>query len=506
MRVLPTIIETTILLSVASLGAAADTGSLMEAAKAGNVLVVRTMLERGVDPNDPGRDGTAALHWAAQNNQLDVVDLLIRAGAKVNAKNRYGMIPLALAVTNGNYAITKRLLEAGADFRAQVPGTGTVLLTAARIGNPDIIKTLLSSGADVNDAEPTSGQTALMWAATEGHDIAVKVLLAAGADIWSRSYENQTALFFAVRKGDISTVDALLTAGADVNERIDPEDTPNCDLCATYPPGTKISPLGDPMLVVAIVNGHFELADFLLNKGADPNAAGTRWSPLHALARVRNYEEAQYPAAVTTGSLNSLELAKRLLDHGANPNARATTMTAKRSNGDQNYVEFKGATPFLLAAKGADLPLMRLLLAAGADFTTPTYEHTTALMVAAGIGCVTGQWIEPERDVLQAVKLLVEELKVDVNAVNDQHETALHGAVYRGADSVVQYLVDKGAKLDARDAEGKTPLDIAVDGAHRPINIGGPRIILFRFPDHTAVLLRKLGAGHSHEIANREPK
>jgi hypothetical protein len=118
-------------------------------------------------------------------------------------------------------------------------------------------------------------------------------------------------------------------------------------------------------------------------------------------------------------------------------------------------------------------------------------------MVAAGIGCVTGQWIEPERDVLQAVRLLVEELKVDVNAINDLGETALHGAVYRGADSVVQYLVEKGAKLDAKDVEGKTPLDIAVDGAHRPINIGGPRIILFRFPAHTAVLLRKLMADHS---------
>ncbi|SRR5712691_1365534 len=506
MRVLSTIIETTILLSVASLSATVDNGSLVEAVKAGNVPAVRTMLQQGVDPNETEKDGTAALHWAVHNNEAAVVDLLLAGGAQVNAKNRYGMMPLALAVTNGNYAITERLLKAGADFRAQVPGTGTILLTAARIGNPEILKALLSAGADVNDAEPTSGQTALMWAAAEGHEAAVKVLLAAGADIWGRSYDNETPLFFAVRRGDIGSVDALLAAGADINERIDPEDTPNCDLCATFPPGTKISPLGDTMLVVALVNGHFELADFLLNKGADPNAAGTRWSPLHALARVRNYEETQYPAATATGNLDSLALAKRLLDHGANPNARATTMTAKRSNGDQNYVEFKGATPFLLAAKGADLPLMRLLLTAGADFATPTDERTTPLMVAAGIGCVTGQWLEPERDVLQAVKLLVEELKVDVNAINDRGETALHGAVYRGADSVVEYLVDKRAKLDTKDVEGKTPLDIAVDGAHRPINIGGPRIILFRFPDHTAVLLRRLMAGHSDETLNREPK
>jgi uncharacterized protein len=506
MRVQAAIVEVVVMLSIPGGAAAADAGSLMEAVKGGNAAAVRSILQQGGDPNEREKDGTAALHWAVHNNHTDVVDLLVRAGASVNVKNRYGMMPLPLAVSNGHQAITERLLEAGADVHATVPETGTILLTAARVGNPGIIKALLAAGADANDAEPTSGQTALMWAAAEGHQPAVKTLLAAGADIWTRSYDNQSALFFAVRKGHLGTVDAMLAAGADVNERIDPEDTPNCELCAQFPPGTKISPLGDSMLVVAIVNGHFDLADFLLNRGADPNAAGTRWSPLHAIARFRNYEEAQYPAAPATGTLDSLELAKHLLERGANPSARAATMTAKRSSGDQNYVEFRGATPLLLAAKAADLPLMRLLLGAGADFTIPTEGHTTPLMVAAGIGCVTGQWIEPERDVLKAVTLLVEELKVDVNAVNDLGETALHGAVYRGADSVVQYLVDKGAKLDARDIEGKTPLDIAVDGAHRPINIGGPRIILFRFPAHTAMLLHKLMADRSTERASRRPQ
>jgi uncharacterized protein len=265
--------------------------------------------------------------------------------------------------------------------------------------------------------------------------------------------------------------------------------------CKQYPPGTQFSPFGDSMLVIAILNAHFELADLLLNKGADPNLAGTRWAPLHALERLRNYEETQYPAPRVTGGLDSLEFAKHLLAHGANPNARSTSLTTQRSAGDQNYMEFKGATPFFLAAKAGDIPMMRLLLSAHADYTTPIENGTTPLMVAAGIGCVSGQWIEPERDVFATVKLLVEELHADVNAVNDRGETALHGAVCRGADSVVQYLADKGAKLDAKDVDGMTALDVALNGIQRAIQIGGPPIIILGHSDHTAALLKKLMAG-----------
>jgi ankyrin repeat protein len=302
-------------------------------------------------------------------------------------------------------------------------------------------------------------------------------------------------------------VDALLAGGADVNERTPPEGGSrngggnggggggNGGGGGGAKNGLRNSPLGDSMLVVAIVNGHFGLADFLLNKGADPNAAGARWSSLHALARVRNYEEAQYPPPMLTpGDLDSMDLAKHLLEHGANPSARSTTTTVKKPGPEQNYVEFMGATPFFLAAKSADISLMRLLLSAHADYSSPTDEHTTPLMVAAGIGCVPGQWIEPEPSVLEAVKILVEELKADVRAVNDRNETALHGAVCRGADSVVQYLVDKGANLDAKDVEAMTPLDAALQGLDRPLSVGGPKEIILSVPEHTAVLLKKLTA------------
>ena len=459
--------------------------SLLDSVKAGDIASVQKALQQHADANVTEADGATALHWAVQKDRLDIVQALLAAGAKPNVKNRWGVTPLALAVTTGNPGITQALLKAGADPRASVPETGTPLLTAARSGNPEAIKALLAAGVKADETEETSGQTALMWAAAEDHVAASKVLLAAGADVKKFSRKKETALFFATRTGDIALVDTLLAAGADINSR-----TPSDDM--------KVSSVGDSMLVVAITNGHFGLADFLLSKGADPNAAGTRWPPLHALVRIRNYEESQYPAPKTAeGDLDSLELARHLLAHGEDPNAKAATKTSRRNPGDMNYTEFKGATPFFLAAKAGDIPMMRLLLSVHADYTTPIDEQTTPLMVAAGVGCVPGQWIEPEHDVLEAVKLLVDELKADVNAVNVRHETALHGAVCRGADSIIQYLVDKGAKLDVKDVEGKTPLDVALNGIFRGDSIGTPPVLLFKFPDHTAALMKKLTAAEA---------
>jgi ankyrin repeat protein len=337
-----------------------------------------------------------------------------------------------------------------------------------------------------------------MWAAAEGHSEAVKALLAGGAKVGTKAHDQQTALFYSVRRGDIASVGTLLAAGADVNTRTAPEKegkgrgNGGDEKRAGYV--AKLSPYGDSVLVVAIMNNNFDIADLLLNKGADPNAAGPHWSPLHSVVRVRNYEEDQFPAPKGTGTLDSLEFAKHLVAHGANPSARSETHTTRRAGGDQNYDEWMGATPFFLAAKAGDLPMIRLLLANKADYTTPTYLHTTPLMVAAGVGCVTGQWIEPESDILATVKILVDDLKADVNVVNDHNETAVHGAAIRAMDSVVQYLADKGAKLDVRNSDNQRPLDIVVDGIAKPVTIGGVPIEKIGYSDHTAALLRKLMA------------
>jgi ankyrin repeat protein len=498
MRELLSIIGTVVVLSVPCASAAADPVSLLEAVKAGNLSAVQTSLQQHKDPNQSEPDGTTPLHWAIQQDRTDVVDALLSAGANVNAKNRYGVTPLVLAATTGDASVVAALLKAGADFRVSVPETGSVLNTAARTGNPEVIKLLLAAGADVNFADKYSGQTALMWAGAEGHAEAVKALLAGGAKVDQQAHDKKTALFFAVRKGDIDSVQTLIAAGANVNARTEPVELPNCEICKIYPTGTKFSLNGDSMLVIAVLNENFDVADLLLNKGADPNMAGTHWSPLHALIRIRNYEETQFPAPKGTGKLDSLEFAKHLLAHGANPSARAEGYTTQRSSGDQNYLEFKGATPFFLAVKAADLPMVHLLLDAKADYSTPTENHTTPLMVAAGVGCVTGQWIEPEHDVLETVKILVDQLHAEVNAQSDAHETALHGAACRAQDSVVQYLADKGAKLDVKNIDGMTPLDLVVDGIAKPVQISGVPIEKIGYSPHTAALLKKLMADNHY--------
>jgi ankyrin repeat protein len=466
--------------------------ALIDAVKAGNMAAVRTALQQHADPNQSEPDGTTALHRATEAGQVEIVRALLAAGAKPNEANRFGVTPLAVALTEGNAPVALALLKAGANPKTPVPEVGTPLLAAAHMGDTALIDALLKAGADVNEAEPTTGQTALMQAVAEGHEPAVKMLLAAGAGYKVRAQKGETPLFLAVRAGHIAITGDLLAAGADVNERASPDAGRRG---ANGGGGGVMLPKapGDSMLVVAILNAHFSLADFLLNHGADPNSVSATWTPLHALSRIRDYEEMQYPPPpIEPGDLDSLELAKRLIAHGANPNAKGLTTTARRQGGDQNYKDLIGATPFFLAAKSGDVPYMRLLLSAGANPATPIDDHTTPLMVAAGIGCVPGQWVEPETDVLSAVKLMVEELKADVNAVNDAHETAVHGAVCRGADSVIQYIVDKGARLDIKDEDGQTPLDQVEQGLNRAVSLNGPKIIIFHSPDHTVALVRKL--------------
>jgi ankyrin repeat protein len=487
------VLSAAVLLAGGLRGEEPDPRSLIAAAKAGNLPAVKRLLQQHKSPNETEADGTTALYWAIQRERADIVQALLAAGAGVNTKNEYGITPLAWALTNGDAGIARQLLKAGANAKVPVPEMGSALLAAAHLGDPDLVSDLLKAGVNVNEPEEKSGQTALMWAAAEGHEKAARVLLAAGADFKVRSRKGDTALFFAVRRGDIGVVDALLTAGADVNERAEPEAIAGAPMG-----GLKGSVPGDTMLSIAIFDAHFALADFLLSKGADPNLAGTRWAPLHVLSRVRDYEENQYPPpAIKAGDLDSLELGRRLLAHGANPNFRAPTTTAKRTPGDQNYKDLIGATPFYLAAKSGDVPYMRLLLSAGADPSISSNDHTTPLMVSAGVGCVPGQWIEPERDILSAVKVMVEELHADVNAVNDKKETALNGAMCRSADSVLQYLVDKGARLDIPDVEGRTLLDKAVDGLYLAVSINSTSPLnIWRPPDHTAQLVKKLTAEH----------
>ena len=438
--------------------------TLLDVVKAGDAAAARTLLARGGDPNSADADGSTVLHFAVENDETELIQALLAAGARARVANRHGITPLHLAATNGNATIVQRLIAAGADVNGVTPGGETALMMAARTGDPVTIKALLTHGAMVDAKEGWRGQTALMWAATENNAAAIRLLVEAGADVKTKSTGGSfTAFLFAVRGGHIDAARALLDSGANVNERLSD---------------------GMSALVLALYNAHFELAAFLLDRGADPNAAEQGWTALHQVAWSRRPNRGfNMPGAVPTGRIDSLELVRKLVAKGANVNAR---MTKEPRDGNRNMLNRIGATPFVMAAKSADVPLMRVLLESGADPKIKTNDGTSALMAAAGVG-VYGPGESPgtHEEALEAVKLAYEAGGGDVNDVNRDGETALLGAVYRGgAVPVIQFLSDKGAKLDVANKKQWTPL-LAAEGVVYASS--GIR----RYPE-AAALIRKL--------------
>ena len=452
-----------LMMAIAATAVAAERATLADAAERRDRAALRAEIARGVDVNAAQVDGTTALHWAAYYDDAETAALLVKSGANVNALNRYGVPPLARASTNGNAAVVRLLLDAGADANASMKGGETPLMLAARSGSADTVKALLVRGAK-HDARESHGQTALMWAAAEGHAPVMRALVEAGADVNATLPSGFTPFFFAVREGRIEAVQFLLEKGIDVKAPIRrPERTTEGN--ANYVLYRPI-PRGTNPLMMAVQNGHFELAITLVEAGADPNDVQMGFSPLHIISGVRKPDSSDGsdpspPAG--SGRLTSLLFVRELVKRGADVNLRLDK-TAPRYPATSSRVDTPGATPFLLAADRSDVPLMRLLLELGADPKLPNFTNTTPLMAAAGLG--TTEPLEEageEVEALEAVKILLD-LGADVNAIDNNGDTAMHGAAYGAYPTVVKLLAERGADPQIwkeKNKFGRTPLFIA---------------------------------------------
>jgi ankyrin repeat protein len=425
---------------------------LADAAENQASATVGALLDRGVDVSAPQADGMTALHWAVYHDDADLAKRLLAAGADVKGANRYGVTPLALACTNGNGEIVAMLLAAGADPNSKLPGGETALMTAVRTGRLAAVQALLDHGADVN-ARERKGQTALMWAAAEGNLEVVDALLNADADFRAPLRSGFTPFFFAIREGRTQVVLRLLKAGIDINEPMRPE----------AGRGKSITPL-----ILAVENGHFELAVELLKAGADPNAKPAGYAALHAITWVRKPIRGDGdPPPQGSGSLTSLDFVRELVAHQADINSRL-------ENGESGRGRFTttGSTPFLLAARASDVPLMKLLLELKADPNIANADDCSPLLAAAGVGAL-GDGEEAagtEEESLAAVHLLLE-LGTDANVVDKNGETALHGAAYQSRSKLVPLFAEHGADINVWNRKNKfgwTPLMIAQ--GHRPGN------------------------------------
>lgn len=420
-----------------ALGAAADL-PLIEAVRAGDGERAQVLIADGIDVNGRDGDGTTALHWAALHDDVAVAQALIDAGARVEAATRFDATPLALAAENGSVAFLKLLLDAGADPDAATPEGETALMTVARTGRADAVRMLLDRGADPNRAEGWRGQTALMWASAENNLAAAEALLAGGANVHARSTGGFSPLMFAVRAGHPDMTRLLVEAGASPEE--------------TLFDGTSA-------LVLATKNGHYALGAFLLDAGADPDADDQGWTALHEIKWTRRPNLGfNNPPPIPSGSMTDLEFVRRLAAAGADLNAR---MTKEPNNRYRNVLNRIGSTPFLLAAKAADVEMMRLLVELGADPLLPNEDGTTPLMVAAGVGIwAVGESPGTNEEALEAVRYALA-LGGEVSTVDDNGDTALHGAVIRGSGPLVRFLLDRGADIEAVNEKGWTPYRIA---------------------------------------------
>jgi len=572
---------------------AAGTAPVADAAMARDREAIKTLLKNGADVNAAQGDGMTALHWAARNGDAELTQMLLFAGANVKATTRLGgYTPLMMAADQGHATVIAALLSGGADAKAANALGTTALMLAAQSGNAQAVTTLVENGAEIEAKEKTFGQTPLMFAASMNRVDAIKALLKAGANVKATSKVNDvgnlssqqqeflaaasgsgnqaggngqgrngqvvapgaqgaqgaqgagggggggggrfgggggkpgidrgyfyneligtqgghSALILAARGGFTEAVKALVAGGASVNQISE---------------GDRTSPL-----LIAAINGHFDLAKWLLDQGADPNAAAQNGvTPLYASLNVTWAPRALYPQprAFNQQQITYLDFMKALLEKGADPNLRLTKKVwYSEYNFDLAGVDEAGATPFWRAAFAGDVAAMSLLYEHGADANISTMRPigrralgdagaardvkdvsgldpippggpgVPPLQAAAGVGFGEGfaanSHIHSPAGFLPGIKFMVEVAGADVNAVDHDGNTALHHAAARGDVESILYLVSKGADVKKVNREGQTVADMA----------NGPVQRVQPWPE-ALTLLEKLGSKNNHKCVS----
>lgn len=556
---------------------AAGPAPLADAAQRGDVVAFQDLLRRNSDVNAAQPDGMTALHWSSLNGDLVMVNLLLHSKAALDPTTRLGSYtPLHLASSRGHGGVVARLLEAGSKATVMTSTGVQPIHLAAQAGDLVGVQALLAHGADVNAKDATHERTPLIFAVSENRADVMKLLIAKGANIQQTTrvidyidrsrtdnadrttrdkelaaalgkpattrtpfdpndpdpqaaaaaqlalgvgggrggrggggprppsdIENIgkqggfTALHYAMRDGYLEAATVLMDAKADIN-------APSA--------GDKSTPL-----VVASINGQYDLAMALLARGANPNLANDDGvAPLFATINNEWALRTWYPqpTAGTQQTTSYIQLMDALLKSGADPNARTLSHIWYASyNTGRMGVDFAGATPFWRAAYALDATAMRLLVKHGADpnlstktFGTPKRPndlsgldavptggpHVPPFHAASGVGYGTSRVAQQHRHVpdgwMPTAKYFLDELKVDVNIRDAEGFTALHLAAARGDNEMIKYLVSKGADPKVVAKDGMTTADYA----------NGPVQRLQPFPE-TIKLLESMGAVNNHK-------
>lgn len=477
-----------------ALAAAAGLGDRIEHGDRQDALAA---IRAGGDVNALQPDGSSPLLWAVHSVDHEMVQELLKRGAKPNLANTLGATPLTEAIDLADVDMATMLLQAGADPNQGNHDDETPLLLAARVGSLPLVEQLVKAGARVNTRERYRNQSALMWAVMGDPPRAapnprvVDFLIANKAEVDVRAAANDwgnqitsepraqyrptgglTPLLYATVSGCLDCVKSLLKAGADIN---------------------RPTPDGVTPLMNAIDNNHYDVANYLLDQGANPNlfdwwgrtalylAADMRTRPPEARGGPAGFRSNDGPSGRAQGA--ALQLLQRLLEMGVNPNTQLDMHRPFRGRFADDLMT-TGCSPLLRAALSVDTDVVESLLQHGALPDLPNVMGVTPLMAAAGVGATRGRVVgqgpiaglDPQTSAIAVIELLLK-AGADINAritdtsshtaiiarpnsmTDRQGQTALFGAVSNNWIRVTKFLLEHGARTDIKDARGKTLLD-----------------------------------------------